>query len=189
MIISIDTDASLIADVSVIPFALLPFQQIILNSQTLPYLAFTAPCLSLVVPFLQLIALHEGHIRSAGSMAKLYDQSIAREPSWIKRGEEEKEQGRDLRRALMQLEFDCQWGIGDRTGGVGWMDLDEKEKWKRIGWSVEAVLPEIVEGTLEAESVEGTRWSKAVIKAESQSFCDAFVERRIEILLEVRIDL
>ena len=77
---------------------------------------FKAPPAELAVDLLLLIAANEGHVLQRRAVEHLYEG-----------------RGHDLRASLMELNFWCQIGVGDRRGGMDWFihrwpkgrDLDE----------------------------------------------------------------
>ena len=72
-------------------------------------LRLTQPPSSLVNDYLLLIAGIEGHLLNSEAIAALFS---------AKRG--------DLRATLVELQFYCQMGVGDKKGGLEWMLLDER---------------------------------------------------------------
>ncbi|GAA5918474.1 hypothetical protein JCM1841_003986 [Sporobolomyces salmonicolor] len=206
-------------DISLIPTDDLGLQKISFPSS--PALAssldFAPPEPALSIPFLQLVALSEGHLLTASSLTHLFIQNSRSSPNppWLLNASRSRALPHpysnaplvsvDLRKAMMQLQWECQWGLGDPTGGVGWMDLEnEKVREERTSWSVGTLerkekpkkekfkkegkeQPEKMEvdgsGRNKAER-ELEELKKAWIAADSLSFADAYVSRRIETLLE-----
>ncbi|GAA5889128.1 hypothetical protein JCM5296_007173 [Sporobolomyces johnsonii] len=206
-------------DTSLIPTDDLGLQKISFPSSSViaSSLDFAPPEPALAIPFLQLVALSEGHLLTASSLTHLFTQDSRSSPNppWLLNANPARPLPHpysnaplvsvDLRKAMMQLQWECQWGLGDPTGGVGWLDLgDEKVKEGRTSWSVgtlerneepkkeeskqegkekPAKMDDDESGKNEAER-EVEELKKAWIAADSLSFADAYVSRRIEMLLE-----
>ncbi|KAI5480628.1 Rho guanyl-nucleotide exchange factor [Pseudohyphozyma bogoriensis] len=189
------------SDTSQIPFHDLALQEISSGSSKLPFLRFAAPEPSIAVPFLQLVALSEGHVISPEALTKLYtmnslgtiDVATLEGPSFPLTHPTYAgiESSPDLRKSLNQLQFECQWAVGSTNGGVDWMGLDipEEERANQTAWSVGTYLGKsgksggvIVEAKEEKElrGVEGM-----LVGAEALSFVDAYVARRSAVQFEI----
>lgn len=156
-------------------------------------LHFAPPEPAVVTPFLQLVALSEGHLLSAPDLTYLYDvESRAPNNVLLQDGPASPlphpfspavRPLPDLRRALLQLQFECQWAVGDNMGGVDWMDLS-KERDTRTSWS---------SGTYEGKAREQDEERGAAAdslevacdKLDALSFADAYVRRRTDVAIEV----
>ncbi|GAA5987054.1 hypothetical protein JCM11641_007823 [Rhodosporidiobolus odoratus] len=133
-------------DHSLIPFADLGLQEIILYSHLVPqkYLEFAAPSPSLAVPYLGLLALHEGHLIDSPTLSALYDASSSRPyPPYLAQSQPGDRPiphplsgaplpSRDLRKAVMQLQFE-----GQRRGMRGEESGEGNEGMSR--WCVDGV--------------------------------------------------
>lgn len=193
------------ADSCHIPFDLLNVQRVFSSpdrSFSAQHLSFAAPEPSLAAAFLSLVALNEGHQIPPASLTDLYDRSSSKPyPAWMlqqQMGTSRRAGGggfgarplapdtstqplvsRDLRKALMQLEVECQRGRGS-------------------GQAPSAGRVEICEGPVGlAESEqrareEGSELSgpggleQAALAVDALSWADAYVDRRIEVMIEVR---
>jgi hypothetical protein len=72
----------------------------------------------LVSTFLSLVGLSEGHILPDSFLAKLVQKNSS-----------------DVRKCLVELQWFCSWGMGDKFGGFNWTDVDGN--WKKsdtTGW-------------------------------------------------------
>ncbi|OHE96577.1 ATPase [Colletotrichum orchidophilum] len=78
---------------------LVPFHNFMLYG----ILRFTPPPALLAVDVLLLVAANEGHALSRAAVSALYESK-----------------GNDLRASLMELNYWCQLGVGDRRGGFDW---------------------------------------------------------------------
>ncbi|KAL8278204.1 hypothetical protein RQP46_009377 [Phenoliferia psychrophenolica] len=177
------------SDASRIPFDNLALQPIRLDGFTSDTLEFAPPEPELAVSFLQLAALSQGHILSTRDLQHLYDEESRLTPTIIHQdgpsqplphpGSADVRAPRDLRRALTQLQFECQWAVGDPSGGVGWMDLDP-ERAGRTSWSVGTYSRPVTGRSTNGSSTRAppSDLATALSKAESLSFSDAFVDRR-----------
>lgn len=175
---------------------------------SLPYLPFDAPSPELAVPFLELVALREGRILSRPAVISLYASTVhASSLPWLIHGVADPfphpfpttpEPAADLRQALAQLQFSCQWAIGDAGGGTGWTRaLGQTETVWSVG-AVPSVAPPKDSQTADARrlgtSQASTRHDDTTLAAldaaaDSSSFADAYVSRRNVVLLEVGFDM
>ncbi|KAK4705531.1 hypothetical protein P7C70_g672, partial [Phenoliferia sp. Uapishka_3] len=179
-------------DISRIPFdtiALQPIQSKGLTSYTLD---FAPPEPALAIPFLQLAALSEGHITSPSALINLYDvdsrhptdlilydgpsQPLPHPDSPAVRAVP------DLRRSLTQLQFECQWALGDTQDGSGWMDVSP-ERIGRSSWSTGTYARPLVESVVARSGTEDS-FESAQLKAEALSFSDSYVARRATLKME-----
>ncbi|GAA6018238.1 hypothetical protein JCM11491_005644 [Sporobolomyces phaffii] len=183
-------------DSSSIPFDQLGLQKIHLPSASafsdpLVSLPFSPPAPTLVVPYLELIALSEGHVVEPRLVRRLYARSTVQDDdgdddveSWLchRNGKEQglphpiratrdEEVGRegDLRKTITQLQFEL--SRRQRTGE---------------GLVVGALRDENVEdvGTAAGDQGEGDELERIVRATDSISFADAHVSRRIDTRLE-----
>ncbi|GAA5899251.1 uncharacterized protein JCM6883_005158 [Sporobolomyces salmoneus] len=184
-------------DSTLIPFDQLGLQKIHLATasleEPLEHLPFAPPSSSLITPYLQLVALSEGHLVSPEAIERLYEA----EESTTNEGEEawltlcknakgvrplphpftsEGKKEKDLRKALMQLQFELQ-----RDG-----KSEKKTKEGEKRWIVGGLgSKESVEGTMLAEASDTSKWlARAVAASDALSFADAEVSRRIETRIE-----
>lgn len=79
--------------------SLIPFETLSLHA----ILRFSTPPRGLIVDYLLLLCANEGHLLQRQAVDALVESN-----------------GNDLRRSLMQLQFHCRMGIGDRKGGLDW---------------------------------------------------------------------
>jgi len=164
------------------------------------FLSFAPPEPSVVVPFLQLVALTEGHIFPQSDVAALYDQTRAAPlPLWYggskelpaapRAVDEAEEGGGDVRRALMRLQVECAWRVG---GG----DVSEGETEWSEGRIVGGGSDDMVEfeekgagdKSMEVETKAGANvdaLERMAAGADGRSFADAFVARRQHVALLV----
>ncbi|KDE03812.1 hypothetical protein MVLG_05752 [Microbotryum lychnidis-dioicae p1A1 Lamole] len=193
-------------DISYIPFSDIGLQ--IINTgrsdQTEAWLPFAPPEPELAAAFLNLVALAEGHIVSEYAAHQLYvDISRAPiSPDFVTNGfadplphpyptdsrVETTAPIPDLRRSLMQLQFECQWGVGDPSG-IGWMDFEPGREARTI-WSFRTLNEErdrdwygsdLNFGILRSVGDPLESYATAM---EARSFVDAFVSRRPAVALE-----
>lgn len=161
------------SDPAFIPQLDLPLQRMIIDSHTVSFLSFEPPPASLVVPFLQLVALSEGHHLSAAALERLYAGSAYLLPTWIDNYRVPSwndvsypKRQLDLRKTLAQLQLQGKRLKAAETAGA----LGDGGPARKLG------TDEVLEVKLDA----------MVVTTEAISFADAFVARRYEILLEVR---
>ncbi|KAI9734416.1 MAG: hypothetical protein M1818_006804 [Claussenomyces sp. TS43310] len=101
-------------DETVVPLHALPLHAV---------MRLTPPPVDLAVDYMLLVAAYEGHALKRSSIKALYQASK-----------------HDLRASMMELEFWCQIGVGDRRGGLEWFyprwpigsDVDEHGKTIRV---------------------------------------------------------
>ncbi|GAA5949790.1 hypothetical protein JCM3765_007692 [Sporobolomyces pararoseus] len=199
-------------DPNLIPIDTLGLQKIHLPStsafeEPLSYLSFSPPSSSLVIPYLQLIALSEGFILSSKTSQRLYESEEEEENELVRDGEEswivlskdskgvrrlphpfsnELKREKDLRKCLMQLQFE----LSKKKKSSSYNNLGEEEvgsNEKR--WIVEAVEydnkePEVEGPIVEGEEEEEDWLEKAVFATDSISFADSQVSRRLETRIE-----
>lgn len=160
-------------------------------------LDFAPPEAAVAVPFLQLVALSEGHILTDADLRHLYDtESLISAPLILQDGPSQPiphpwsppvRAAPDLRRALVQLQFNCQWAIGGFSGGVA---SAGETSWSvgtyqapGAGEEVEALRPESHAHDL-TDALEDV-----LVKADALSFADAFVCRRTNTHYQVSLSL
>lgn len=126
------------ADLSLLPLSELPIQTV---------LHFQAPLPALAVPYLQLVALAEGHMLDADEVENLYVATAAAEaaaPSYLpcdgplhpdtsfanpdRASGDSGQVTYDLRHAIAQLSVWCQWAVGAERDPMG-LKAHELEKW------------------------------------------------------------
>lgn len=184
---------SLSTDTSQIPFIDLALQPIVHNSDRLPFLSFAPPEPSIAVPFLSLVALSEGHVLPQADLERLYDTArAAKVPLGQGQGasdwplsplpiDEAAVGGGDLRRALLRLQFECQWAVG---GGAAW---EEEGKEGETEWSEGRLMldgDEVEEAVVAAMEVDEAKVEPVAVldrmsrAADCLSFADAFLARR-----------
>lgn len=214
----LDADPSphVLADHSLIPFDELGLQQVVSSADTPPanFLSFAAPSPDLAVPYLQLVALREGHILSFSTVDSLYSAfSRSRPyPAWLTQQQPGERPlphplasmplpSDDLRKALMQLQFECAWGVSGAADVEGSVRAPGGEE---TTWCEGALrVPVGPEGrgrlsTVPFDPQGGTTGrggtvgrsdnalERAAQAADALSFADAHVARRISVLVEVR---
>lgn len=206
-------DCSFAADSAHVPFDTLNLQRVVPPfdpSNTISILPFEAPEPELATAFLSLVALNEGHLIPSPSLSQLYESSTSRPyPAWMlqqQMGTSRRAGGggygarplapgtstqplvsRDLRRALMQLQVACQ------RGDVGAF-IGESEGNAQVALC-EGPVPVLPREAAEAEaaelanlaSVEAVSMEEAARAADTLSFADAYVDTRVELMLEVRM--
>ena len=152
------------------------------------------------MPYLQLVALNEGHVFPQADVARLYDQTRAAPlPLWYGGGkdwpapprlvDEAEEGGGDLRRALMKLQVECGWRVG------GGEVMEGETQWSKgrlvvRGDERAAVERAVDEGGMEVEGEEDTavrKLKRMAMGADSVSFADSFVARRQPVALLVSL--
>ncbi|GAA5883605.1 hypothetical protein JCM3774_002109 [Rhodotorula dairenensis] len=190
-----------------IPFDALNLQRVILpadHSTTISCLPFEAPEPELATAFLSLVALNEGHVLPAGNVVRLYESSTSRPyPAWMlqqQMGTARRARGggygarplapgtstqplvsRDLRKALMQLQLECQRGGGAIQGPprpAGRVVMCEGPV--RVPRSRDEGDDEEVVARTEA----GISLEDVALTAGTLSWADAHVDTRIELMLE-----
>ncbi|SCZ91408.1 BZ3500_MvSof-1268-A1-R1_Chr1-2g01389 [Microbotryum saponariae] len=193
-------------DMSCIPFSDIGLQTINTgrSDHTEAWLPFAPPEPELAAAFLNLVALAEGHIVTEYAAHRLYvDISPAPNlPDFVTNGfadplphpyptdsrVETTAPIPDLRRSLMQLQFECQWGVGDPSG-IGWMDFEPGRE-ARTNWSFRTLNEErdrdwygsdLNLGILRSVGDPLESYATAM---EARSFVDAFVSRRPAVALE-----
>ncbi|GAA6010190.1 hypothetical protein JCM10207_005659 [Rhodosporidiobolus poonsookiae] len=200
------------ADPSRIPLRDLGIQQIHLLPSLPPTdsLHFSAPDADLAVPYLALVALREGHVVPPEMLSQLYDASTALpQPAWVAQtqpgeravphpGGEGTVVGQDLRRALMAMQAELQWGAGaSEAAKVG--AKDGETRWSVGGLRVpvrrgeEDESEELVAVLTGVSSLSGGEKAldpasealrQAVRASEALSASDALIDKRIRIRLE-----
>ncbi|BGP36274.1 hypothetical protein JCM10449v2_000172 [Rhodotorula kratochvilovae] len=190
-------------DYSRVPFADLGLQQIVPNPSTPPanFLSFAAPEPSLAVPYLQLVALREGHILPTANVTTLYSAfSRSRPyPAWLTAQQPGVRPlphplssaplpSDDLRKALMQLQVECGWGVGGRASANGWLEAGKEGETR---WSEGTLRVPRDDGDVEtptaglpAANGVGDAFERAARAADALSFADAHVARHIAVLIE-----
>lgn len=192
------------ADSAHIPLDTLNLQRVVLpadRSTTLTCLPFEAPEPELAIAFLSLVALNEGHVVPARNLARVYDSSTPHPyPAWMlqqqmgtyRRGggggygarplapgtSTQPLVSRDMRKALMQLQVECQRGGGIIRGSPGHFGMYEGPV--RVPRSRDEV-----EGEEAAVPAAPISLERAALAAESLSWADACVDTRIESMIEV----
>ncbi|SCV67990.1 BQ2448_111 [Microbotryum intermedium] len=194
-------------DTSYIPFSELGLQTINTGGSASPekWLPFAPPEPRFGASLLRLVALAEGHILTEASTTRLYlDSSPAPDlPDFVTNGYadplphpyptdprvETAAPIPDLRRSLMQLQFECQWAVGD-PGGVSRMEVEEGKE-TRTNWSFstlnenrDRIETSVVSINFEIIREVRGRLESYAIATEAQSFVDAFVSRRPAVALE-----
>ncbi|GAA5930249.1 hypothetical protein JCM3775_004340 [Rhodotorula graminis] len=197
-----------------VPFDELGLQQVVTSATTSPanFLSFAAPSPDVAVPYLQLVGLREGHILPSSTVDSLYSAfSRSRPyPAWLTQQEPGERPlphplssmplpSDDLRKALMQLQFECAWGVPGATSGEesdGALVEDETawcEGALRVPISAEgddgrsgtqAVLNGTTGESDGAGGRDGKALERAALAADALSFADAHVARRISALIE-----
>ncbi|GAA5923324.1 uncharacterized protein JCM15063_003610 [Sporobolomyces koalae] len=176
-------------DSNLIPIDQLGLQKIHLVGadprEPLQGLEFASPETSIAVPYLRLVARAEGHILSEQSLQELYDERTLStpNPAWLCRNARERPlphpfssaapASKDLRRAIMQLQFELQRETVSRTSGT---DGDGQDTGSEFFQSEQSVVDNIE---------DDPDWLERAVKAsDSLSFADAQVARRIETRIE-----
>ena len=127
-------------DESAVPFLSLSLHAIV---------RFSPPPIDLAVDYMLLVVANEGHIIKREAIQALYES-----------------RNLDLRASIMELDLWCQFAIGDRKGGLEWLEprwppgsgLDGKGEVKRV----------ISEGTYE----KGMGWLSRDFTASSTNYLD-----------------
>ncbi|GAA6055540.1 hypothetical protein JCM3770_006777 [Rhodotorula araucariae] len=191
-------------DSSRIPFDDLGLQQIVPNPSASPsnFLSFAAPEPLVAVPYLQLVALREGHILPASTVSMLYTAfSRSRPyPAWLTTQQPGVRPlphplssaplpSDDLRKALMQLQAECGWGVGGCASAEGWLDAGAagETRWSERTLHVPPDEVEVEGEGLAAGAPVGDAddaFERAVRAADALSFADASIARRIAVLIE-----
>ncbi|KAH8918390.1 hypothetical protein BT69DRAFT_1225516 [Atractiella rhizophila] len=141
-------------DASLIPADTLPIQTIL-------HFPSTPPDHSMHL--LRLVALSEGHIVPDAELAMLAEYG-------------------DLRKALTELQYRCQWAMGDTMGGLGWMAIDEKRE--GLEFSSGSILP--VRGDDSANANMDVSFKDLTSTLERKSVADAYFGWDFEEVEEVR---
>lgn len=192
------------ADSCHIPFDLLNVQRVFSSpdrSFSAQHLSFAAPEPALATAFLSLVALNEGHQIPPASLTDLYDRSSSKPyPAWMlqqQMGTSRRAGGggfgarplapdtstqplvsRDLRKALMQLEVECQRGrASGQAPSAGRVEICEGPVGRARGEASAG------EGGTELSGSGGLE--QAALAVNALSWADAFVDRRIETMIEV----
>ncbi|GAA5827161.1 hypothetical protein JCM11251_001147 [Rhodosporidiobolus azoricus] len=195
------------SDISLVPFSDLALQTIAYPSLShlppQPYLDFSPPEPALAVPYLQLVALLEGHILPPLALTKVYEKYSPPRPyppylMQTQPGERplphpsaQVVASADLRKALMRLEGELVWrGGGDdqkmKEDGTRWQlgGLRSFERYNnREGEEEEngtsAAQAIMTNGSNSLQALKG-----ASTAAEALSSADALIDRRIRVILE-----
>ncbi|GAA5955051.1 hypothetical protein JCM10213_002588, partial [Rhodosporidiobolus nylandii] len=201
------------SDLSLIPAADLGLQQIQYPGAPAPvlYLAFSAPTPDEAVPFLQLIALREGHILDPAALEALYQASTSPSyPAYLAQTQPGDRPlphplsgaplpSRDLRKAVMQLQVELQCGAdgtesegdkgkakeGETRWIVGGLKTPSPEEEQEEGYEAggNSAPPSLQDSTrMASPALEALR--KAEVAAEAMSAADALVDRRMRVRLE-----
>ncbi|GAA5981057.1 hypothetical protein JCM10908_003967 [Rhodotorula pacifica] len=190
-----------------VPFDTLNLQRVLpaAGHSPLSYLPFDAPEPDLATAFLSLVALNEGHVIPSTSLRKLYDSSTSRPyPAWMlqqQMGTSRRAGGgghgarplapgtstqplvsRDLRKALMQLQVECQ-----RGDDVTALTAAQEGKVVMCEGPVRALVREEDDEAMEAipaltAPTEAVSLGRAAAAADSLSWADAYVDTRIELM-------
>lgn len=150
------------------------------------YLPYEAVEPEVAVPFLRLVALSEGHILPESNITSLYNLESPAPPTpshFFKAHGDAYPSYQplpcpDLRKALSQLQFECQWALG--VSAVSWMDFNRIGREERTAWSrwKEVVTPA-------PSSDFCTVQVDSLVAAEALSFMDAHISRGTIDLIEV----
>ncbi|KAH9824710.1 hypothetical protein DFH28DRAFT_1091291 [Melampsora americana] len=181
-------------DKSILPLDSLPLQAC---------LEFKSPSIEEGTSLMKVISLNEGHLMDDETLKHFSFEHRYKKPIEMGIGEEEEEDGLDLRRCLNMLQFWCQWGIGCKMGGVSWLDLEidkeskmlfssdslpiERHEQDLIEMSVEERIYQIEQKEEESseEIFDGFSGFEKVLKSlEIRSFVDGFVDQRQEVQIQ-----
>lgn len=173
-------------DLQAIPYAELGLQMISRGGMEFAYLPYEAVEPEVALPFLRLVALSEGHIIPLSNLTSLYnlDSPAPPTPSYFFKAHGDAYPSYqplpcpDLRKALSQLQFECQWALG--VSAVTWMDFDTVGRGERTAWS------RWKEGVTPSPSGENcTAPLDYMVAVEALSFMDAYISRSTIDLIEV----
>lgn len=189
-------------DVSAVPVDTLPIQKT---------LEFAPPSTELSSAFMQVISVLEGHLIERETLQQLYEQHVHRYPIDCPINPSTKSLTHpvptqrpsaqpDLRRALVQLQFWCQWAVGSEMGGASWLDL-APDRTSKMLFSTHSVpahrvdhdvsemgLQEQLVHQLDQTSISESSDVHLLAEAyETRSFADAWVDKRAEVQLEVSL--
>ncbi|GAA5891931.1 hypothetical protein JCM8208_002941 [Rhodotorula glutinis] len=201
-------------DWSLVPLDELGLQQVVPSTSAPPanFLSFAAPSPDVAVPYLQLVALREGHILPSSTVDSLYSTfSRSRPyPAWLTQQQPGERPlphplssmplpSDDLRKAIMQLQFECAWGVAGASGGdgSGGVQAEEETTWCEGALRVPRAAGHVDEpsgalvgsqgGTMGQRGAGGRvdgGLERAALAADALSFADAHVARRIAVLIE-----
>lgn len=170
-------------DPALIPINDLPLQKITSKGTTLAFLQFSPPEPSLAVPFLQLLALMDGHIYPSAEMHSTYTTAsplvarskVFRQDQAVLPEEFADEVSWDLRRTMVRLQWECQSAV------VGSGSEDSLAE----GMSTWFEHPAGGLGDTTLDDGGGGSLKSCMRAAETASWADSFVARRIEIASDV----
>ncbi|BGP21259.1 AAA family ATPase [Rhodotorula toruloides] len=194
--------AMICTDIALIPFDDLNVQQIHLSPHAPPanFLSFAPPAPSLAVPFLHLLSLRAGYIPSTAALEALYDSTAPRHyPAWLlqsqmgtaRRGggggsgdrplpswtSSQPIPARDLRKAIMRLEFEC----SDRPPSGREGEIVFLQQNQATGGQNDRIVRTAAQ-VGSAAHLDGL--SAALAAADTLSWADSHVVKRIEVRIE-----
>jgi DNA polymerase III delta prime subunit len=124
-------------------------------------LRFQSPSEDILADYLLIVAALEGHVISRDSVLTLL-----------------RHHNHDLRRSLMSLDFWCQTGIGDQTGGLNWI----LQRWPK-GADVDS------DGHIQRVISEDSIYTGIDVLGAAHSFCGSTEDILIEAWEQANVDL